>query len=40
MKKALKEVARVELVKDAVAQAEQDEMAKMMGFAGFGTSKK
>lgn len=39
-KKAVKEAARVELVKDAVVQAEQDEMAKMMGFAGFGSSKK
>lgn len=39
-KKAAKEASRVELVKDAVAQAEEDEMAKAMGFAGFGSSKK
>ncbi|KAF8585960.1 hypothetical protein K439DRAFT_1010131 [Ramaria rubella] len=39
-KKAAKEAARVELVKDAVAQAEEEQMAKTMGFAGFGSSKK
>jgi U4/U6.U5 tri-snRNP component SNU23 len=39
-KKAVKEAARMELVKDAVAQAEDIEMTKMMGFAGFGSSKK
>ena len=39
-KKIAKEAARMEVVKDAVAQAEEDEMAKMMGFAGFGSSKK
>jgi len=36
LKKAEKEKARVALVKDA----EDDEMAKMMGFGSFGTSKK
>ncbi|TDL25927.1 hypothetical protein BD410DRAFT_557055 [Rickenella mellea] len=39
-KKAEKEKARVELVKDAVAQQEEDEMAKMMGFGGFGSTKR
>ncbi|EGN99870.1 hypothetical protein SERLA73DRAFT_180123 [Serpula lacrymans var. lacrymans S7.3] len=39
-KKAEKERARVELVKDSVMQEEDDEMAKMMGFGGFGTTKK
>jgi len=39
-KKAAREAVRVELVKDAVAQAEEDEMAATMGFAGFGSSKK
>ncbi|KIJ49469.1 hypothetical protein M422DRAFT_27834 [Sphaerobolus stellatus SS14] len=39
-KQAAKEAARMEVVKDAVTQAEEDEMAKMMGFAGFGSSKK
>jgi len=29
----------MELVKDAVAQAEDDEMSKMMGFSGFASSK-
>lgn len=38
-KKAAKEAARMELVKDAVAQAEDDEMSKMMGFSGFASSK-
>ena len=39
-KKAEKEQARMELVKDAVGQQEDNEMAKMMGFGGFGTTKK
>lgn len=39
-KKAEKEKARMELVKDAVAVQGDDEMAKMMGFGGFGSSKK
>lgn len=39
-KKAAKEKARIELVKDAVSQTEDDEMAQMMGFGGFGSSKK
>lgn len=39
-KKAIKEASRMELVKDAAAQAEQDVMANMMGFSGFGSSKK
>jgi len=39
-KKAAKEATRVELVKDAVAQAEEDDMMAKMGFAGFGSSKK
>jgi U4/U6.U5 tri-snRNP component SNU23 len=37
--KARKEAARVELAKD-VDMAEADSMAAMMGFAGFGSSKK
>ena len=35
-----KEAMRAELVLDASAQQEQDEMAKLMGFGNFGTSKK
>lgn len=37
--KARKEQARLELIKD-VDMAETNDMAAMMGFAGFGTSKK
>jgi len=37
-KKAEKEKIRLELIKDA--GGEDDEMAKMMGFGGFGSSKK
>ncbi|KAF8514215.1 hypothetical protein BU17DRAFT_94703 [Hysterangium stoloniferum] len=39
-KKAAKEAARMEVVKDAVTLAEEDEMSKMMGFSGFGSSKR
>ncbi|KLO16963.1 hypothetical protein SCHPADRAFT_887403 [Schizopora paradoxa] len=39
-KKAEKEKARMEIVKNTVGQPEQDEMAKMMGFGTFGSSKK
>ncbi|KAI8975816.1 hypothetical protein BD414DRAFT_496991 [Trametes punicea] len=43
-KKALRERARVELAKDTVvepaAKVEQDDMMAMMGFAGFGSTKK
>ncbi|EJD42647.1 hypothetical protein AURDEDRAFT_145641 [Auricularia subglabra TFB-10046 SS5] len=35
-----KEAARAELILDPQVQAEQDEMAAMMGFAGFGSMKK
>lgn len=38
-KKAEKEKARLELMKDLTSNAD-DEMAKMMGFGGFGSSKK
>lgn len=38
-KKAEKEKVRLEMVKDS-AMNQDDEMAKMMGFGGFGTSKK
>jgi len=38
-KKAEKDKARIELVKDSVMDGE-DEMAKMMGFGGFGSTKK
>jgi U4/U6.U5 tri-snRNP component SNU23 len=38
-KKAAKEQARVELMQDSV-QPEQDEMSKLMGFGGFGSTKK
>ena len=38
-KKAEKEKARMDMLGD-VNMEEQDEMAKMMGFAGFGTTKK
>jgi len=40
MKQVAKEAARIELVKDAVTQAEEDQMAQMMGFSGFGSSKR
>jgi U4/U6.U5 tri-snRNP component SNU23 len=39
LKKAEKEKARVALVKDT-ARHEDDDMTKVMGFGGFGTSKK
>ena len=39
-KKAEKEKARVELLKDTIGQQEDVEMAQMMGFGGFGSSKK
>ena len=39
-KKAEKEKARVELVKDVTKSQGEDDMMKMMGFSGFGTSKK
>lgn len=39
LKRAEKEKARVELVKNS-AMNQDDEMAKLMGFGGFGTSKK
>lgn len=38
-KKAEKEQARLELLKDT-ATGEDDDMSKLMGFGGFGTSKK
>lgn len=38
-KKAIKEKARVELAQDVV-MGEPDDMAAMMGFSGFGSSKK
>jgi U4/U6.U5 tri-snRNP component SNU23 len=39
-KKAAKEKARVELVRDSATMAEDDAMAQVMGFGGFGSSKK
>lgn len=43
-KKALREAARVELVKDTAvatgAKQGDEDMMSMMGFAGFGTTKK
>jgi hypothetical protein len=39
-KRAVKEQARVELVRDVATNQEEDEMAKLMGFGGFGSSKK
>lgn len=39
-KKAEKEKARVELVKDVTKSQGDDDMMQMMGFSGFGTSKK
>lgn len=38
-KKAEKEKARLELMKDLVSEPD-DEMAKLMGFGGFGSTKK
>ena len=35
-----KEKVRAELAKDSTAPQEGDDMMKMMGFSGFGTSKK
>ena len=39
-KKAKKEQARMEVLKDTATQPEDIEMAQMMGFGGFGSSKK
>ena len=39
-KKAQREQARVELVKDTAMQQDENDMMSMMGFSGFGTSKK
>ena len=39
-KKAEKEKARIELVKDAVQEEEDNAMAQMMGFGGFGSTKR
>lgn len=39
-KKARREQARVELVKDTTMVKEDSDMMQMMGFSGFGTSKK
>lgn len=39
-KKAEKEKQRVEAVKDVTMGQEDSDMMQMMGFAGFGTSKK
>jgi U4/U6.U5 tri-snRNP component SNU23 len=39
-KKAKQEQARVELAKDTAMQQDDNDMMAMMGFAGFGTSKK
>ena len=39
-KKAEKEKARIAAIEDVEMQEENDEMAKMMGFTGFGTTKK
>lgn len=36
----MKERARVELAQDVQVGGEGDDMAKLMGFSGFGTSKK
>lgn len=40
LKKAARDAARMEIVKDTVAQADDDEMITLMGFSGFGSSKK
>lgn len=40
MKKAEKDRARVELAKDFAPDPNQDDMAKLMGFGGFGSTKK
>jgi U4/U6.U5 tri-snRNP component SNU23 len=39
-KKAVKERARVELAQDVAMSGPGDDMAAMMGFNGFGSSKK
>lgn len=39
-KKAEKEKARVELVKDSVTIQEESDMMQMLGFSGFGSTKK
>jgi U4/U6.U5 tri-snRNP component SNU23 len=39
-KKAVKEAARMEVMKNAITLAAEDEMSKMMGFAEFGSSKR
>jgi len=40
LKRAEKEKARAELAKDFSALQEEEDMMKMMGFSGFGSSKK
>lgn len=39
-KKTAKDAARMEIAKDTIVQAEENEMASLMGFSGFGSSKK
>ena len=39
-KKAEKEKSRMEMIQDVTMQEGNDEMAAMMGFSGFGTTKK
>ena len=39
-KQAEKEKARVELVKDSTTLQEENDMMQMLGFSGFGTTKK
>lgn len=39
-KKAQREQARVELAKDTALQQDENDMMSMMGFSGFGTTKK
>lgn len=39
-KKAEKEKSRMEMIQDVAMQEDNDEMAAMMGFSGFGTTKK
>jgi len=40
LKKAEKEKVRLELIKDTAMDQDDDDMSKLMGFGGFGTSKK
>ena len=40
LKRAEKDKARAELAKDFSAPQEEEDMMKMMGFSGFGSSKK